>query len=250
MAEVNPPHADIHPWRVLFLIPKELPPVLADKKKWSLNFHHFLSLCLKKLINQRPTAEELLQHPFVLNCKRKSTLVQIIDECQNVIDQRGFGLYRSDDDEGLMPTGEDNPNELKSPPKGNDDKGDPLSRNNKPSPQPFGHNDFQKLCQDNTIQLPWLNLNYISPLSLVTPTPVAQIASSISELSHTNTSSVISSNVMASGMALNPYLTNLLKTYAHHHHKQETVPMTAKQIDETERVANELSATLKTILRL
>jgi len=113
MAEVNPPHADIHPWRVLFLIPKELPPVLADKKKWSLNFHHFLSLCLKKLINQRPTAEELLQHPFVLNCKRKSTLVQIIDECQNVIDQRGFGLYRSDDDEGLMPTGEDNPNEKK-----------------------------------------------------------------------------------------------------------------------------------------
>jgi len=120
----------------------------------------------------------------------------------------------------------------------------------KPNPKLFGHNDFQKLCQDNTIQLPWLNLNYISPLSLVTPTPLTQIASTISDLSHINTSSVISSNVMAGGMALNPYLTNLLKTYAYHHHKQETVPMTAKQIDETERVANELSATLKTILRL
>lgn len=37
MAEVMPPYADVHPMRVLFLIPREDPPTLKNPK-WSETF--------------------------------------------------------------------------------------------------------------------------------------------------------------------------------------------------------------------
>eukprot|EP00054_Salpingoeca_dolichothecata_P008757 m.49619 g.49619 ORF g.49619 m.49619 type:complete len:878 (-) comp17939_c0_seq2:243-2876(-) len=64
-AEMSPPYHDMHPMRVLFKIPKAMPPTLTEPHKWSADFSEFLDLCLQKNAADRPTAQELLQHPFV-----------------------------------------------------------------------------------------------------------------------------------------------------------------------------------------
>lgn len=58
---------DLHPMRALFLMSKSgfKPPTLSNKDKWSPTFHNFLKTALTKNPKKRPTAERLLQHPFV-----------------------------------------------------------------------------------------------------------------------------------------------------------------------------------------
>lgn len=65
MAEAKPPHYDINPLRVIFVIPNRAPPTLSKPENWSENFKDFVSKCLRKNSTERPSAEELLQHPFI-----------------------------------------------------------------------------------------------------------------------------------------------------------------------------------------
>jgi len=68
MAQMNPPLADFHPFRALYLIPSSPSPILANPKKWSKDFNDFLKLALTKDFTTRPTAAQLLKvcslHPF------------------------------------------------------------------------------------------------------------------------------------------------------------------------------------------
>lgn len=59
MAEIVPPNADVHPMRVLFMIPHSNPPKLKDQDRWSSNFHDFVAKCLTKDALVRPDAFEL-----------------------------------------------------------------------------------------------------------------------------------------------------------------------------------------------
>ncbi|CAG8283383.1 unnamed protein product [Penicillium salamii] len=76
----DPPYADIHPMKVLFLIPKNPPPVLNGD--FSKPFKQFVELCLRRDPKERPTAKELLEHPFVKRAKRTTYLTELIERAE------------------------------------------------------------------------------------------------------------------------------------------------------------------------
>ncbi|KAJ7276400.1 STE/STE20/YSK protein kinase [Mycena haematopus] len=81
MAKGEPPLAEYHPMRVLFLIPKAKPPVLEGP--FSAAFKDFITQCLTKDPNARPTANELLQHRFIRGARKTSYLTELIERYQD-----------------------------------------------------------------------------------------------------------------------------------------------------------------------
>jgi hypothetical protein len=81
MAKGEPPLAEYHPMRVLFLIPKARPPVLEGN--FSHAFKDFISLCLIKDPKERPTAQELLGHRFVKYARKTNSLTEITERYQH-----------------------------------------------------------------------------------------------------------------------------------------------------------------------
>lgn len=65
LADGEPPFANIHPMRAIFLIPTKDPPTVRDPTKWSPQFIDFLAAALQKDPATRPSAKSLLEHPFV-----------------------------------------------------------------------------------------------------------------------------------------------------------------------------------------
>jgi len=65
LADGEPPFANIHPMRAIFLIPTKDPPTVRDPTKWSPQFIDFLAAALQKDPASRPSAKTLLEHSFV-----------------------------------------------------------------------------------------------------------------------------------------------------------------------------------------
>ncbi|KAJ8366043.1 hypothetical protein SKAU_G00148740 [Synaphobranchus kaupii] len=85
MAELQPPMFELHPMRALFLMTKSnfQPPKLKDKLKWTNNFHHFVKISLTKNPKKRPSAEKLLQHPFVSQPLSRTLAIELLDKASN-----------------------------------------------------------------------------------------------------------------------------------------------------------------------
>ncbi|XP_078412808.1 mitogen-activated protein kinase kinase kinase kinase 3 isoform X11 [Cetorhinus maximus] len=100
LAELQPPMFDLHPMRALFLMTKSnfQPPKLKDKIKWSTNFHQFVKLALTKNPKKRPTAEKLLQHPFVAQCLNRTLAIELLDKLNNP-DHSSYHDFDDDDPE-------------------------------------------------------------------------------------------------------------------------------------------------------
>ncbi|KAJ7591006.1 Ste20-like serine/threonine kinase [Mycena floridula] len=87
MAKGEPPLAEYHPMRVLFLIPKAKPPVLEGP--FSAVFKDFVSQCLTK---DPRRANELLQHRFIRGAKKTNYLTELIERYQ---DYRGHQPFQA-----------------------------------------------------------------------------------------------------------------------------------------------------------
>jgi serine/threonine protein kinase len=44
-----------------------MPPPEIDSKRWSEGMRDFVKVCLTKNPKERPSAEELMEHPFIVN---------------------------------------------------------------------------------------------------------------------------------------------------------------------------------------
>ncbi|KAI6173699.1 Serine/threonine-protein kinase mig-15 [Aphelenchoides besseyi] len=64
MADGHPPLSDMHPYRALFLIPRNNAPRLKKGKKWSKKFEAFIDTVLVKDYKLRPFTDNLLKHQF------------------------------------------------------------------------------------------------------------------------------------------------------------------------------------------
>lgn len=65
MAEGEPPLSQMHPMRAIFMIPNRPPPTLKAPEHFSALFNDFIMTCLQKDPQHRPSAAELLNHPFI-----------------------------------------------------------------------------------------------------------------------------------------------------------------------------------------
>ncbi|KAM9954379.1 hypothetical protein ACTFIW_003920 [Dictyostelium discoideum] len=97
MAEGLPPNSNVHPMRVIFMIPREESPALTDKSIWSDRFQDFISKCLTKDPAERPTAKELLNHEFIQTKKPLSILSDLVENCKTLINNSS--MFEDEDEE-------------------------------------------------------------------------------------------------------------------------------------------------------
>ncbi|KAI9880878.1 MAG: hypothetical protein M1830_010473 [Pleopsidium flavum] len=88
----EPPNASIHPMKVLFLIPKAPAPRL-EGPNYSRDFKDFVSSCLVKDPDRRPTAKELLQHRFIKTAGNTEALQELVQRRQEWDGGRGTSTH-------------------------------------------------------------------------------------------------------------------------------------------------------------
>lgn len=80
--------------KVLFIIPSNEPPVLEGN--FSPRFKDFVAQCLRKCPAERPTALELLQHPFIRAANHVSHLTDLLERNQIASDDCDEDFASSD----------------------------------------------------------------------------------------------------------------------------------------------------------
>ncbi|KAG0312685.1 signal transducing kinase of the PAK, partial [Dissophora globulifera] len=78
MLEGEPPYLNENPLRALYLIATNGTPTLQHPDKVSADFTEFLHQCLEVDPEKRPTATELLKHPFITKAHSVRTLAPLI----------------------------------------------------------------------------------------------------------------------------------------------------------------------------
>ncbi|KAG5983386.1 hypothetical protein E4U55_000062 [Claviceps digitariae] len=110
LANGEPPFADIHPMKVLFLIPKNPPPRLDGN--FTKAFKDFVELCLQRDPKERPSARDLLRHPFIRRAKKTTYLTELIERHNRwALTQKGDDEETWDAQEGSAPLEDEKVNE-------------------------------------------------------------------------------------------------------------------------------------------
>ncbi|XP_018647828.1 protein kinase [Schistosoma mansoni] len=80
MVDGEPPYLNENPVRALYLIATNGKPEIKERDRLSSTFLNFLDRCLEVDVEQRATAIELLQHPFICRCSKPlSSLIPLIN---------------------------------------------------------------------------------------------------------------------------------------------------------------------------
>ncbi|KAJ3105217.1 Serine/threonine-protein kinase 4 [Phlyctochytrium planicorne] len=99
MADGRPPYHNIHPMRAIFMIPTKPPPRLENESRYSKEFKDFVARCLTKDPKERPSAETLLEDPFITQSKGLSVLSEVVAQALDAIAKGGLeGDLDGDDD--------------------------------------------------------------------------------------------------------------------------------------------------------
>ncbi|XP_027044188.1 serine/threonine-protein kinase TAO3-like isoform X3 [Pocillopora damicornis] len=85
LAERKPPLFNMNAMSALYHIAQNDPPMLSTPDNWSASFVEFVQLCLKKQPAERPTAEDLLQHPFVSQPRPTGILLELIERTKQAV---------------------------------------------------------------------------------------------------------------------------------------------------------------------
>jgi serine/threonine protein kinase len=82
MVEGSPPHLENPEKAIRLLTTKRVSPELKDPDQLSSNFRDFLGKCLQFNAENRPSAAELLQHPFLTIAAPPSSLLPLIESAK------------------------------------------------------------------------------------------------------------------------------------------------------------------------
>ncbi|KNE67785.1 STE/STE20 protein kinase [Allomyces macrogynus ATCC 38327] len=101
LADKCPPLADIHPFTALKLILQDAQPLgLKNPKKRSKAMNDFIAYCLTRDPKKRPSAEDLLKHPFLLkseSLRGRELLADLVEKAKQIRVKKKSG-QRIDDD--------------------------------------------------------------------------------------------------------------------------------------------------------
>nr|XP_036851019.1 serine/threonine-protein kinase 10 [Manis javanica] len=104
MAQIEPPHHELNPMRVLLKIAKSDPPTLLTPSKWSVEFRDFLKTALDKNPETRPSAAQLLEHPFVSSVTSNKALRELVAEAKaEVMEEIEDGREEGEEEDSVDP---------------------------------------------------------------------------------------------------------------------------------------------------
>ncbi|VDK73846.1 unnamed protein product [Litomosoides sigmodontis] len=109
MAEEKPPYAEMNPAKVIFKVIKADPPTLERPNLWSPNFRAVVTKCLTKDPGNRPSAADVLMHPFFAHPGSIQCIRSLISEVnaeqittEVVVGSDDEVLYDDDDDTATL----------------------------------------------------------------------------------------------------------------------------------------------------
>lgn len=208
LAKGEPPHSNLHPMRVLLQIPKNPPPQLQGT--FSRPFKEFIEMCLQKDPANRPTAKELLRHPFITRkVKRTNYLIEPIERYREWKAKGGSG----------QPTDSESSSDDDNESTANDNDGwvETIRDKSKKPKSQFNSDTLIKSQVPNNLEKHSFNLPTASDLSNL---PTAAISNTNnSQNVNKNANNLVKSNTISSTSSLNP--NNNLNTNKNHFFKKK-----------------------------
>ena len=93
LAEGEPPYVEQAPMRALFLIHTYGIPEISDKDQRSEEFLDFLDQCLQVDPEKRPTATQLLEHPFIQTACDMAFIPPLIELAEQLASNEEFNDF-------------------------------------------------------------------------------------------------------------------------------------------------------------
>ncbi|KAJ3452918.1 sterile20-like kinase isoform b-related [Anaeramoeba flamelloides] len=282
LAEIVPPRCDIHPMRVLFIIPKKEPPKLKNSRKYSKEFNDFIAKCLVKDYEKRPKAKQLLKHPFIKKGRKflkSNILFDLVEDVNQLVKERGYRFPADSESESGSESSETS-SELSSsetssegegqsskvstskPTKKKPDENSPKKKSE--SKSKIQEKNTDKIKEDledsglnakieflkkknSVIQIPFLNLSSFNSDALIQGGD--ENKNTTDQEYYKILDSIGGEQVDYEESLISPSVNNLLQILGYYTKMGEDMPKVATENEKSEKLIEDLTNTTKTILK-